>query len=312
MSSDFKPMRSIAPLPTTEIKFPVLASPKLDGIRVCKFEGKTRTKSGKPIPSKRLRAFIEAHIPEGFDMEIIMGAPNDPAVYSRTFSAAMTIESQEDPDLYVFDLCNDLKGFKIDRLKNIGLAYEALPSEVKARVKLVPQVWIHTMPQLLEFYNELLAQGYEGMITCQPDGFYKYGKCTLTTQDQLKWKPEEDTEGLIVDVIEGTTNENEAFTNEVGETKRSKHREHLVPNGRVGAFLVEVDGNKFKIGPGKFSHDELTAIWQEHLTKNNVIGRHLKFRALAYGTMTNGAARHGRALGFRAVEDMEPQCTSLS
>lgn len=305
MSKEFKPMRSCAPDEKFPITFPKLASMKLDGIRVCKFEGKTRTKSGKPLPNKHIRAFIEAYVPEGYDMEVISGDPLASDCYKKTFSAAMTVEGVPEFTLYVFDMCDDLKSFATERLARVQVLYDALPADVKERIVLVPQNLVNSSEEEEAFYTWMICQGAEGAILKDPSGFYKYGKCTAKEQTQLKRKPDEDDEALIVGVYEGEHNANEAFKNEVGETKRSTHQENKVPNGRLGGFNVVKDGVDFKVGPGKFTHEELKALWDEHVANPGCHnGKYIKYRSLGYGV--DRRPRHPRALGFRDVVDMEP------
>jgi len=305
MSDQFKPMRSCAPEEKFPITFPKMASLKLDGIRVCKFEGKTRTKSGKPLPNLHIRKFIEDSVPEGFDMEVISGDPLAPDCYKKTFSAAMTIEGEPEFTLYVFDCCNDLKSFALERFRNISAAYAFLPDHIKAKIRVVEQRFVHNQAEVDDLYSEVLESGAEGLILKDPTGQYKYGKSSSKQQTQLKLKPDADDEALIVGAYEGLTNNNEAFTNEVGETKRSTHAENKTPNGRLGGFNVVKDGIDFKVGPGKFTHDELKVMWDAYvLDKSTLEGKYIKFRHLGYGADVR--PRHPRALGFRDVIDMEP------
>lgn len=305
----FKPMRSCAPDDDFPVTFPKLASMKLDGIRVCKFEGKTRTKSGKPLPNKHIREFIEQHVPEGFDMEVISGDPLAADCYKRTFSAAMSHEGVPEFTLYVFDLCNDLESFAVERLKRVSGLWHACSAETRSKIVIVPQVYVHSQQNVDDLYEEMLAQGAEGLILKDPTGLYKYGKSTPKQQTQLKLKPEQDEEALIVNVFEGEHNANEAFKNEVGETKRSTHAENKVPNGRLGGFICQLphdpENLTFRVGPGKFTHDELKALWDEHLANPGChTGKFIKYRSLGYGV--DKRPRHPRALGFRDPVDMEP------
>lgn len=305
MSDNFKPMRSCAPDEAFPITFPKLASFKLDGIRVCKFEGKTRTKSGKPLPNKYIRAWIEANVPEGYDMEVGSGDPFAADFYKNTFSAAMTIEGTPDFKLYVFDMCDDIGSFANDRMLRVQSLYNELPADVQARIVVVSQTLLTSQAQIDTMYANALDLGAEGLILKDPTGYYKYGKSTPKQQTQLKLKPEEDEEALITGVYEGLHNDNVAFTNEVGETKRSTHAENKVPNGRLGGFNVIKDGMDFKVGPGKFTHDELKALWDQHLANPGChTGKFIKYRSLGYGV--DKRPRHPRALGFRDPADMEP------
>jgi len=63
------------------LRFPVLATPKLDGIRCLKIEGRALTRSYKPISNRFAREWIEANLPDGVDGEL---AGDGMAVNRRT------------------------------------------------------------------------------------------------------------------------------------------------------------------------------------------------------------------------------------
>lgn len=303
----FKPMRS-SKLEGQTLTWPKLASFKLDGIRVCKYQGKTRTKSGKVLPNNFAREWIEEFVPEGFDMEIGVGDPRDPTFYAQTYSAVMRHAGESGFKLYVFDNCADLTSYTHQRLEAIKSAFALCSEAARERLVIVPQTLIHSQEEFDSFYAYALELGYEGVILRNPAGLYKYGKCTPLSQDQLKFKPEDDYDAEILEAYEGMTNTNEQYTNEVGESKRSTHAENQVPNGRLGGFLCRADEkvNTFKIGPGKLTHDELKALWEAYVRDPAALkGKFLKYRCLDYGKMANDRPRHGRWIGWRSPIDME-------
>ena len=54
------------------LSFPVLATPKLDGIRCLKIDGRALTRSFKPVSNRFTRGWIEANLPDGLDGELIV------------------------------------------------------------------------------------------------------------------------------------------------------------------------------------------------------------------------------------------------
>src|SRR5439155_6175680 len=54
------------------LSFPVLATPKLDGIRCLKINGRALTRSFKPVSNRYTRGWIEANLPDGLDGELIV------------------------------------------------------------------------------------------------------------------------------------------------------------------------------------------------------------------------------------------------
>jgi DNA ligase-1 len=299
-----KPMRSVAPDAKYPINYPMLMSRKLDGIRFCKYKGQALSKSLKPIPNHHIRNWIEANVPEGVDGEIISGPPNLETTYGATFKAVMTHDGEPEFSLYVFDLCNMENAYAIDRLQNL----ESMIRNRDSRIILVEQTMVHNQEQMEKTYDKFLQEGYEGAILKLPTGLYKYGRATPKDQIQLKLKPEEDFEGRILSMYEAMTNENEAFINEVGETERSTHQEHKVPKGMLGGFRIETllePRVQFDVGPGKMKHQERIDVWNEYQKNpSKFVGRLIKYRAMGYGEMTNGAARHPRFYGWRDQIDM--------
>lgn len=304
----FKPMRSCEPSDKYPLRFPLWVSPKLDGIRMAKFENADRTKSGKPVPNRTLSAWIRENLPDGLDTEMLAGNPTDPACYTKTFSATMSHEGDwSDVKFYVFDMCNDLTTQAAARMENVRRLVAAAPETVRSRIVIVPQEVVYSEEQFYAKYSEYLEQGYEGLIAKDPYQTYKYGKSTPKEQTQLKIKPNSDDEAPVTGAYEAEENQNETFTNEVGETRRSTHQENKVGKAMLGGFNVVFNGIDCKIAPGKLSHAERITLWQEWLTSPETFCKRIvKFRHLGYGTMTNGRPRHPRWIGWRHPVDMEP------
>ena len=86
-----------------KIRFPVLAFPKIDGVRAVNWDGTMTARSLKPFPSKLLTAYYNSSIFKGFDGELTIGNITDSDLCRRTTSGVMTIESQLIPDWNLFD-----------------------------------------------------------------------------------------------------------------------------------------------------------------------------------------------------------------
>jgi len=307
----FKLMRSCAIDPKYPLKFPTWVSPKLDGIRMGVYQGEDRTKSGKRVPNVALSQWIRENVPDGIDCEMLAGSPTDPACYTKTFSATMSHEADwSSVKFYVFDMCNSLASTAAQRYALAEEKIRALAPIIQEKFVMVPQRVVTSEEEFYAAYSEFLEQGYEGMIAKDPAGLYKYGKSTPKEQTQLKVKPDEDAEARVVSCYEAEENQNEAFTNEVGETKRSSHQENKVGKGMLGGFNVVINGLECKIAPGKLTHDQRIGLWLLWKSCPEDFLRDfawVKYRHLGYGTMTNGRPRHPRWIGWRAIADMEPE-----
>lgn len=304
---DFKPMRSCAPTAEHPLRFPCLGSFKLDGIRIVKHEGKALTKSLKHIPNRSMAKWVEANLFDGMDGEVISGPPNVESVYTQTFTATMTQEGSFEFTIFLFDIHNRQDLYATERYELLKKQVASLSAEVAEKVAVVEKRMLTCMEEFEAMYAEALELGYEGLITQAPDGFYKYGKCTARENVQLKHKPETDAECVIIGAYEAMYNGNEAFTNEVGETARSSHKENLIGKGMLGGFHARdlETGVDFDVAPGKMKHEERVKVWQEYCTDpSKYIGKMVRYRCMGYGEMANGRPRHGRFYGWRDASDM--------
>ena len=233
----------------TKLKFPVLASPKLDGVRAIIRDGVVLSRSLKPIPNRHVQMMFGRPELEGFDGELILGDPTHPESYRRTVSAIMSIEGDPDVDFHVFD--------KWDRdypYNEVALSY-GLTSPVCSTP-------IHNMEELEEYEVALLDKGYEGVILRDPQSPYKFGRSTAKEGYLLKLKRFADSEAEIIGFEELMHNHNEATINETGHHERSTKQDGLLPADTLGALIVRDihSGVEFKIGTG-FTAAERQKFW---------------------------------------------------
>ena len=90
---------------TKPVKFPVLASPKIDGIRAIVRDGMLMTQSLKPVPNKFIQSSVNWADYEGLDGELVVGSPTDANVMQATQSGVMSEEGEPDWHYWCFDLC---------------------------------------------------------------------------------------------------------------------------------------------------------------------------------------------------------------
>src|SRR3990170_6734133 len=94
-----KPMLAGTIKDLKEIRYPVLCTPKLDGIRALKIDGKLVSRNFKPIPNVHIRQLIESQLPDGVDGELICTGKS----FQQTTSAVMSEDGQRQVDYYIFD-----------------------------------------------------------------------------------------------------------------------------------------------------------------------------------------------------------------
>lgn len=233
----------------SKLKFPVLASPKLDGVRALIRDGVVLSRSLKPIPNRHVQMMFGRPELEGLDGELILGDPTHPEAYRRTVSAVMSIEGEHAVDFHVFD--------RWDRdypYKEVSLSYWLIIP--------IYSTPIHNMEELEEYEVALLDKGYEGVMLRDPQSPYKFGRSTAKEGYLLKLKRFADSESEIIGFEELMHNQNEATINETGHTERSTKQDGLLPAGTLGALIVRDihSGVEFKIGTG-FTAAERQKLW---------------------------------------------------
>lgn len=304
----FKPMLA-SPVDTAILRYPCIASFKLDGIRVTKHgDGRLLSRSMKAIPNRWLQEWARAHhFLNGADGEIIVGAPNEPDTFRRTTSYVMSDDKRDFPfTFYAFDRF-DLPGTGyLDRLRALATALtpymqadRQVPNAVvhKARV-------LRTLADLEACEADALDQGYEGIMLRDPNGLYKQGRSTAREQALLKVKRHEDMEAVVLGFDERMHNGNEAKTNEIGRTARSSHQAGKTGLGTLGALRVRglngpFAGVEFSVGTG-FDDAERHRIW----TSDRILGGIAKVKFFPLGS--KDAPRHPVFAGWRDPMDMSP------
>lgn len=286
----FKPMLACSTIPKFgEIKYPVLASPKLDGIRCLIIDGKPVSRNLKPIPNKFIQDELgKLNLPE-LDGELMIRTGD----FNSVQSAVMSESGRPDFVYIVFDYWQEPKSGYARRITtgiSLGLMSE--------RVQYINNQHIHNALQMEQQYNEWLEQGYEGAIVRDPYGPYKFGRSTMSQGWMLKLKTFNDAEAEIVGFEELMHNDNEATTDNLGHQVRSAHQAGQTPGGTLGALVVEFNGKQFKIGTG-FDSAERSRLW--HLG-DKLKGRFVTFK---YQELSKyGIPRFPVYKGLRAKGDM--------
>lgn len=243
-----KPMLAGTLEDISKLKYPVWVTPKLDGIRCLKIDGKAVSRKFKPIPNNYVRTWIETHCPDGFDGEIICPGKT----FNETQSLIMTEEGTPDFQYVVFDYVKEtLRTAYLDRMNYLLAYFMAHGQTMNFAAPLFPKIIINEI--LLKDELDLrLSRGYEGIMIRSGNGPYKCGRSTLREGFLLKLKVFADSEATVVGFEERLHNNNEAKTDELGHTKRSSHKANLVPAGTLGNLLVKdiKTGVEFGIGTG--------------------------------------------------------------
>lgn len=297
-----KPMLAGTAKALEDLTYPLIASPKLDGIRCLKVDGKIVSRSFKPIANDYIRKHLEVMLPNGADGEIMVGT-----TFQECTSAVMSRKGEPSFIFWMFDLVDETLTTpyirRLNRMQKAQVQFEAKGWD--RIIKVVPTTAVMDVEQLRAFEVECLSEGHEGVMVRAPDSPYKCGRSTLKQGYLLKVKQFKDSEAEIIGFVEQMENTNEATKDELGHTKRSSSKAGKVGKGTLGKFLVRERGDAgwevdFKIGTGEGLTDELRQkIWND---RESYRGRIVKYKYQDIGS--KDAPRIPIYLGFRDERDL--------
>lgn len=276
------------------LKYPLMASPKLDGVRCCIRDGQALSRTLKQIPNYYVRWHLNHGYLNGLDGELIVGDPTSRACYRDTVSGVMRREGEPAFKFYVFDLTDYDRGFQ-ERYAALGRRIAG-----KSFIERLPHAIVYDAEDLAGYEARMVARGYEGVILRDMHAPYKFGRATVKEGYMLKVKRFVDGEAEIIGFEEEMHNGNEATTDERGLTKRSSHATGKVGKNTLGAFLVRdaITGVEFSIGTG-LTADERALCWKD---RHALIGGLIKYKSFEVGVKDK--PRHPVFLGFRDRSDL--------
>ncbi len=279
-----------------KIKYPVLASAKLDGIRCLIKDGKPVTRMLKDIPNVCIRnelIRLFSITPGIIDGELIVGK-----TFQETSSAVMSFEGDPDFRYFVFDYVKDSfeKPFK-DRLIDMD---ELLTRTGDHKIIGVASEPIENYEQLQACEEFWLSKGYEGICIRSFDSRYKFGRSTVKEGILLKIKRFTDSEATVIGFQELMHNNNEAKKDLLGHTDRATCKENLIGMETLGSLQVRDinTGIEFSIGTG-FDAELRKKIWDNQYTYVNQL---VKYKHQESGMKE--LPRFPVFLGFRDPSDM--------
>ena len=275
--STFKPMLAATLDDPGRLQFPVLVSPKLDGLRCIIRGGQALSRNLKPFRNRHVQTVLGGPALEGLDGELIVGEPTGGHVLSQTQSGIMSAEGTPDFTFHVFDNTTIVREPFLCRFGSlVGLKHPA--------IKVVPHLHIENVKGLLSFEQDMLDEGYEGVMIRGIGEPYKFGRATPNEHSLFKFKRFRDGEATVLGVVEGTINTNVAERDNLGRSKRSAHQDNLVPNGRVGTIIAKelTTGQELQVSPGRMTHDMRQFYFEN---QDKILGRTITIKWFDYGVL---------------------------
>jgi len=260
-----------------ELKYPVLATLKKDGIRGIKL-GDLASRTLKKIPNLSIQERSKK-LPYGFDMELW----NSELTYDQVESIVMSrnhIDSHK-IQFHVLDWWHN---------KDEAIPYDARVGSGAYTVRMNhwddvccdEPLLCSNADELFNFFRECEDENGEGICFRTPDSPYKQGRSTLREQWLMKLARYTRAECTIIGFEEQMLNTNDESINFVGNTQRPSFKAGLVGKGVLGAFLVRYsNGVEGRIGTGVGLTDKKRAeIWDE---RDKWLGQLIVYKSKKHG-----------------------------
>lgn len=265
------------PVNFEKLTYPVLATPKLDGIRCLKVNDQVVSRTFKPIPNHHIRKLIEENLPNGVDGELISGV-----TFQESTSAVMTRDGTPTFTYMIFDyVSRGIEQPYNHRMLYLAEMYSGLPETVKSWVEILIPERIENYDQLLDYEYKCLEEGYEGIILRSPSSPYKCGRSTVKEGYLLKVKRFEDSEATVIGFEELMHNANELKEDALGYADRSTCKENMQGMNTLGSLKVmDINTNQvFNLGTG-FTADQRREIWTN---KDQYLGKITTYKFQSHG-----------------------------
>jgi len=292
----FKPI--LAPNQAVDIKnlkYPLLVSYKLDGIRCIFKDGQMYSRALKQFPNIRLRERFSHLAKLSKEKNIILDG--ELLAKSLTFNELSGITRQldkiipQDQYFYCFDIIIN-EDFELpfkNRLNNL------IKIRGEINVKLLDQMPIDTAPDIAALYERALNWGCDGLILRDPNGRYKFGRATVKEGLIYKMKPFMTFDSKIINVIQATEVREgaEKKINELGRSVTSKKKDDRILIEKASAFVVMYEGKELKVTIA-MTDEEKEEVWKN---KSKYINRWIEYKGMLVGS--KDLPRHPIFLRFR-------------
>lgn len=296
-----KPMLACpAPNYLNTLRYPVLVSEKLDGIRCVIKDGVALSRTLKPIRNKYIQSVLGKPCYNGLDGELIIGDPTAKDCMRATNSGVMSIEGTPDFKYFVFDIW-DRPGINY---KNVVQTLESRRSiySNNPHITILSQRLCYNADTLTAYEDNALSAGYEGLIVRCPNSYYKFGRATQKEGVFYKLKRFTQDEAVVVGYKPLLKNDNDAAINALGYTQRSAAMSGKIEMPLLGALTLKAlhDGEivTFDIGTG-FTFNERYDLWLE---RRSLIGKIVTYKYFSVGIKEK--PRQPVFVSFRDIDDL--------
>lgn len=301
----FKPYRA-SDIDWDKAKFPLMAMPKIDGVRGVNFNGVLTGRTMRKFNNLFTTDRFSKPQYTGLDGEFTIGPDRSPSLCRDTSSAINSIEGEPDLVWYLFDLCALTVKDKpyIERyemMRNHIESQHALGLLLELRV--IPYEMVFNREDAMRVHAQHVEDGYEGTIYRLPTATYKHGTSTARECGYMREKDFVQEDAIVLSVIEGETNYNDAKVNSLGHTVRSTNKDNMVPNNQIGSLICRdvKTGKTIRVGAGQMSHLERE---QFFIHQQLIVGKTISYKHFPYGAKTE--LRFPTFVSIRGDNDVLP------
>ena len=302
MTKPFRIMKG-DPVDPKHLRYPLYVFPKFNGFRGYIKGGVVYTASNKPFKNRAMQEAFGRPEYEGLDGEFVVGDPSDGDNSLNRTSSVVTRADGDISDLrfFVFDHIGDLDAPFATRFFSVYDRFEPIDTDTRDRVLVSPMVVAHSWEDVAALERGYVSQGWEGVITRDPQAPYKCGRSTAREAYMGKLKQFIDAEFEIIGFEERMHNTNEATVNERGLTQRSSAQAGKVGRGDLGALVCRTkEGHTFNVGTG-FNDAQRAELWA---ARHELTGQLAKVKYHAVGS--HDVPVLPVFLQIRPKEDMTP------
>lgn len=266
-----------------KLRYPVIATRKVDGVRGLRFNHTLLSRSLKKIPNKVIQEMATI-LPGGFDVEIC----NDSLPYNENESIIMSEEHEHSALMQFHVLDWYVEGGYLSRLQDIAIAMIDLP---QSHVRFDNGVWCVNADQLMRYFLLVEVEDGEGICFRTPDSLYvqkksKENRSTLIEQTLVKLSRFIREEAIIVGFEEQMCNTNPDGFDAFGKIKRSKAIGGMKGKGTLGALVCSIGADvctgrlcEIRIATG-LTDQQRYNIWTH---KKDFFGKTIVFKHKPYG-----------------------------
>ena len=173
------------------LRFPYLASVKIDGIRCLTMPDRgVVSRTFKSIPNLHIRSILQACDGWNLDGELVLLD----STFHETQSGVMSTLGRPNFVYYVFD-CHS---FPNNPFRSRTTQAQQICEHINhPQIAYLPHREIETLAALQTLEETALAEGQEGIMLRDPMGVYKCGRSTVRENGLLKVKRFEDDEAVV-------------------------------------------------------------------------------------------------------------------